>query len=73
MEGVIRIDGYVTELEGSTIRYYAVKGKKRYPMPECHKDMYDGDHLAIVKRTLERPELFDCEAEHYIPLRTASP
>jgi len=69
MKDVIYIEKYTTELVGNTIRYYAVKGKNKYPMPEAYKDMYDDDHLAIMKRTLERPELFDCpEGEHYIPL-----
>lgn len=70
MKDVIRIDKYTTELVDGAIRYFAVKGKTRYLMPDAYKDMYDDRHLAIVKRTLERPELFDCEAEHYIPLFT---
>lgn len=71
MKNVIYIDRYTTELVGSTIRYFAVKGKTKYPMPACYKDMYDDDHLAIMSRKMEMPELYDCaEGEHYIPLMT---
>lgn len=72
----IKIDRYEAVLEGKDVRYYAVKGKNKYPMPSCYADMYTDDYLAITERELERPELFDtdkekCPEKHYIPLRTA--
>lgn len=40
-------------------------------MPEYYKELYDDDHLSIMKRTLEMPEVFGLpEGEHYIPLNT---
>lgn len=71
MKDVIPIDRYDPAIEGGRIVYYAVKGKARYRMPDCYKEMYDDKHLAIKERTLERPEVFGVEARHYIPLRTA--
>lgn len=68
---IIRIDRYDTVLENGEIKYYAVKGDKRYEMPEAYKSMYTDDYLAICERELERPELFGTAAKHYIPLRTA--
>ena len=68
---IIKIDRYETVLENGEIRYYAIAGKKRYPMIPAYKDLYDDAHLAIAERTLERPELFEAPATHYIPLRTA--
>ena len=67
---IIKIDRYETVLENGVIKYYAVAGKKRYEMPEAYKEMYNDNYLAISERTLERPELFDVPATHYIPLRT---
>ena len=67
---IIRIDRYETVLENGVIKYYAVAGKKRYEMPEAYKEMYNDNYLAISERTLERPELFNAPATHYIPLRT---
>ena len=66
----IPIDKYETALEDGIIKYCAVKGKTKYPMPGAYKEMYDNEHLAIGERTLEMPELFDIPATHYIPLRT---
>lgn len=72
MKDVIRIDKYESRIEGKTIRYYAVKGDKEYPMPDCYKDMYTDDYLAIKKTHMDMPTLYDTtEHEHYIPLRTA--
>ena len=73
---MITIDKYEAVLEGKEVKYYAVKGKTKYPMPECYSDMYTDDYLAITERSMERPELFDtdkgkCPAKHYIPLRTS--
>lgn len=69
---MIKIDRYIAELEGLDIVYYAVAGKKKYRMPSAYKEMYNDNYLAIDERTLERPELFDTEDKHYIPLRTVS-
>lgn len=68
----MKIDRYESVIEDGEIHYYAVSGKKRYPMPDCYKDMYNDDYLAIEQRTMERPELFgeNTEATHYIPVRT---
>ena len=67
----IRIDRYETVLENGTIAYYAVSGKKRYPMPPAFKDMYNDSHLAIRQTHSERPEMFCIDtSEYYIPLYT---
>lgn len=51
--------------------YFAIIGKKRYPMPSAFKDMYDDEHLDIVEVTTKMPELFDvAEPTFYIPRRT---
>lgn len=71
MEDVIYIDKYESKIEGKTVKYYAIKGKKEYPMPDCYSDMYTDDYLAIKKIKMTMPELYDTESEHYIPLRTA--
>lgn len=68
---IIKIDRYETVLENGQIVYYAIAGKKRFEMPEAYKEMYNENYLAIMERTLERPELFNTTATHYIPLRTA--
>ena len=69
----IKIDKYITELgPRNQILYFAVKGKNKYPMPACYADMYDDEHLAIKEKEMEMPELYDTDAKHYIPLRTAS-
>ena len=67
---MIKIDRYDARIVNGTISYFAIAGEKEYPMPECYKEMYDEDHLAIEEVKLERPELFDAPAQHYIPLRT---
>lgn len=72
---LIKIDRYEAVIEGKDVKYYAVSGKKRYPMPSAYADMYTDEYLAITERTLERPELYDtdkehCEEKHYIPIRT---
>ena len=68
---VIKIDKYQTEIENGRIVYYAIAGKKKYPMPDAFKEMYNDKYLAIEERTITRPELFDTTATHYIPLRTS--
>lgn len=73
---VIHIEGYKPEIEHGKIVYYAIKGKDRYPMPDCYKDMYDNDHLAIIKKHVEMPDLFGLsskESDHYMPLSTIPP
>lgn len=67
---MIKIDKYDAVIENNHIVYYAIAGKKKYKMPDYYKDMYDEHHLAIEQRTMTRPELFDCPAEHYIPIFT---
>ena len=67
----IKIDRYETRIVNGRIEYFAIAGKKEYPMPDCYKDMYNDRYLAIAKKTMEMPELFDTESEHYMPLRTA--
>lgn len=69
---IINIDRYESRIEKGKIRYYAIKGKKEYPMPDCYKDMYNENYLAIAKKTMTMPELYDTESEHYMPLRTAN-
>lgn len=66
----INIDRYDMKLENGKVCYYAIAGKKRYPMPEAYKEMYDNEHLAITERELTMPELFGTAPKHYIPLRT---
>lgn len=65
-----KVDRYETAYEGGQVRFYAVCGKTRIPMPDAYKEMYTDDYLMIEKRTLQRPELFETENEHWIPLRT---
>lgn len=74
---MIKIDRYESVLENvagvNAICYYAVAGKKKYPMPACYKEMYTDDFLAIEERKMSMPELFDLDESqgtHYIPLRT---
>lgn len=68
---MIVIDRYEATIENGGIVYYAIAGKKKYKMPDCYKDMYNDNYLAIEERTMERPELFDTVSPHYIPLRTS--
>lgn len=65
-----KVDRYETSYESGRVNFYAICGKTRVLMPDAYKDMYDDRHLMIEKRVLERPELFDTEAEHWIPLLT---
>lgn len=52
--------------------YFAIVGKKKYPMPTAFRDMYDDNHLDIEEVTVTMPELFDIETDtYYIPKRTA--
>lgn len=67
---MIRIDKYQSEIENGRIVFYAVKGKTKYPMPDCYKKMYTNDYLAIEERTMAQPELYDAPKTHYIPLFT---
>ena len=74
---MIKIDKYESVLEqtplGAEVCYYAVAGKNRYKMPDCYKEMYTDDYLAIKERKMAMPELFgldETENVHYIPLRT---
>ena len=75
-KGTILLDRYETVLENGTIVYYAIpkdKKMKKIRMDEHFKEFYNDDNLAIIKRSFERPELFDLQdAEIYIPLRTAA-
>ena len=67
----IRIDRYDTVLENGRITYYAIAGKKKYPMPEAFKDMYNDSHLAIREAHNDRPEMFGIDTtDYYIPLYT---
>lgn len=51
--------------------WFAIAGKKRYPMPSAFRDMFDDKHLAIELVHSERPEVLDVpDADYYIPLRT---
>lgn len=68
---IIRIDKYISKIVGKSIKYYAVKGKKEYPMPDCYSDMYNDDYLAITEKTMAMPELYETESKHYMPLRTS--
>lgn len=66
------IDKYDAVIENGEIRYYAVKGKTRYPMPSAYSEMYNDSYLAIAEREMEMPELFSVPAKHFIPLRTSN-
>jgi hypothetical protein len=68
---MISIEKYEPIIENGRIVYYAISGKKKYKMPDYYKDMYNEHYLAIEERTMDRPELFDCPATHYIPIRTS--
>ena len=63
------------------IRYFAVVGKgtnkQKFEMPPAYSEMYNENYLAITKRSLGMPELYDndnegrkMDANHYIPLYT---
>lgn len=84
---ITKIDRYEAVLEHGVIKYYAIKGKTKYPMPEAFKDMYTDDYLAIEEVTYTRPELYDLtpnvatDPQHpdymdacktYIPRRTSN-
>ena len=72
MGTTIKIDKYEAVLENGVIRYYAIKGKTKYPMPDAFKDMYTDDYLEIEETTYERPELFNLpDSKTYIPRRTS--
>lgn len=67
----IAIDHYDTRLIHGKPKTFAMAGKKEYPMPDAFASMYDSDHLAIMKVSNPRSEMFDIkESEYYIPLRT---
>lgn len=67
----MRIDRYETALEHGRITYYAVTGKKRIPMPEAFKDMYNDDYLEITETESEMPEVLGVpEGRYYIPRYT---
>lgn len=68
---MIKIDKYESVIENGEIRFYAIKGKEKFPMPDCYKEMYDSEHLAIESVHRDYPELESTEPDHYIPLRTA--
>lgn len=71
MKDIINIDRYESRIENRAVKFYAIAGKKEYPMPDCYSDMYNDDYLAIRKVKMLMPELYDTVSEHYIPLRTA--
>ena len=73
MSKPISIDRYEAVLENGVIKYYAVKGKIKYRMPDAFKDMYTDDYLEIEETTYERPERFNLsDAKTYIPRRTSN-
>ena len=73
MSKTIPIDKYEAVLENGVIKYYAIKGKIKYRMPEAFKDMYTDDYLEIEETTYERPELFNLpDSKTYIPRRTSN-
>lgn len=70
---MIKIDKYISEIEGGKIVFYAVAGKKRYKMNSAYSDMFNSEYMAIQERTLTRPELFESTDEkEWIPLRTSA-
>ena len=70
MEPYIKIDRYDARVINGKVHYFAIIGKKEIEMPEYYKDMYDNKHLAIRKKTMVFPEMFETTEEHYIPLNT---
>lgn len=72
MDEIIHIEKYDPKIVNGVIQIYAVQGKKTYPIPSAYADMCDNDHLAIMKRTLAQPELYETTAEHYVPLYTGA-
>ena len=43
----------------------------RIEMPRAFRDMYDNDHLAIMKsESIDRPELLEVEPPYYHQMRT---
>ena len=73
MSNTIKIDRYEAVLEHGVVKYYAIKGKTKYPMPDAFKDMYTDDYLEIEEAVYERPELFNLpDMKTYIPRRTSN-
>ena len=69
----MKIDRYEAKIIDGRIQYFAIAGKKSYPMPDAFKDMYTEDYLEIEPVTFERPELFDlADPQTYIPRRTSN-
>lgn len=55
----MKIDRYEARIEHGNIVYYAIAGKKEYPMPDAFKDMYTDEYLNIEETVFTRPELYD--------------
>lgn len=71
---MISIDRYECRKVNRLDKWFAIKGRKEYPMPSCYSDMYDDEHLAIRQVTVEFPSVFgltEDEATHYQPLLTS--
>lgn len=70
----IKLKGYEVEYDPQmrVERYYAIPVKgSRIEMPRAFRDMYDNDHLAIMKvESIDMPELLDVELPYYQPMRT---
>ena len=68
----MKIDRYTVKKVNGTDQWFAVAGKKEYPMPDCYKEMYDDRHLAIKEVVLTHPEVMGegTPGKHYIPLST---
>lgn len=70
----MKIEGYeiTYNKQLGKVEFFAVAGKKKYPMPEAFKDMYTDDYLEIELVHSERPEVHGIETnDYYIPKRTA--
>lgn len=67
----MRIDRYETTLEDGRISYQAVIGKKRIPMPEAFKDMYNDNYLEITETKSDMSEVLGVpDGKYYIPRYT---
>lgn len=70
----MKIDGYdvAYNKQLGKVEFFAIAGKKKYPMPDAFKDMYTDDYLEIEQVHSERPEVLDIATnDYYIPKRTA--
>lgn len=69
----IPLSRYEARLVNGSVQYYAIATDgAEYLMPDCYRNMYTDDYLAIMERTVRIPDLFFTVQTHYIPLFTGA-